>query len=80
VTLIALQIVIALVSMPLILKLVPPNGFYGFRTAVTMSSKDVWYPANAFIGWALLVAAGVAATVLWILPPNVKAMTRSWSR
>jgi uncharacterized membrane protein len=66
--------------MPLILKLVPPNGFYGFRTAVTMSNKDVWYPANAFIGWALLVAAGVAATVLWILPPNVKAMTRSWSR
>ena len=72
VRLIALQILIALLSMPLILKLVPPNGFYGFRTPVTMSSRDVWYPANAFAGWALLIAASIAGAVLWILPATVK--------
>ncbi len=72
VKLIALQVVIALVSVPLILRMVPPNGFYGFRTRVTMSSGEIWYSANAFMGWALLVAAAIAAIVLWILPATVK--------
>ena len=65
-------VLIAIISVPLILGVVPPNGIYGFRTAVTRSSRAVWYPANAFAGWALLAAASVSATLLAILPGTVR--------
>lgn len=61
-------VVIAVISVPLILGLVPANGVYGFRTRLTRSSPDIWYPANAFMGWALLVAACVSAAALCSLP------------
>ena len=48
---------IAVVSIPLILKIVPPNHLYGFRTPSTLSNRAVWYRANTFAGWALLIAA-----------------------
>jgi uncharacterized membrane protein len=49
--------VIAVVSIPLILKVVPPNHLYGFRTPSTLSNRALWYRANVFAGWALLIAA-----------------------
>ena len=52
--------------------MVPPNGIYGFRTSATQSSRAIWYPANAFMGWALLVGAVVSATFLVVLPGTVK--------
>ena len=65
-------VLVAIISVPLILGVVPPNGIYGFRTAVTRSSRAIWYPANAFMGWALLVAAVISAVLLTILPATVK--------
>ena len=64
---------IAIVSIPLILKLVPRNSFYGFRTAATLSSDEIWFPANRFAGWALLIAAGVSAGLLLCVPVSVRA-------
>src|SRR5258708_5981283 len=49
--------VIELVSIPLILRMVPPNHLYGFRTPSTLSNRALWYRANVFAGWALLIAA-----------------------
>ena len=69
---IASDVMFAIISLPLILKLVPPNGMYGFRTAATSSSKAVWYSANSFHGWALLAAAVVGASVLVVLPDTSK--------
>lgn len=70
--LVASCVVIAAICVPLILRAVPPNGVYGFRTSVTRSSSDIWYPANAFLGWALLVAAVTSAGALMILPSTAK--------
>ena len=70
--LIASCVVLALVSIPHILKVVPPNGVYGFRTRLTQSSPAIWYPANAFMGWALFAAAVISGTLLLILPATVK--------
>ena len=61
-----------IISIPLILRVVPPNGVYGFRTAATQSNSAIWYAANAFMGWALFVAAAISAIVLLILPATVK--------
>lgn len=71
---IASDVIIALISVPLILRLVPPNGIYGFRTGGTLSGRGAWYAANAFHGWALLVAAVIGAAVLMVLPDT----SRRW--
>ena len=41
-------------SIPLILRRVPPNPWYGFRVRRTLASPDVWYPANAYSSWLML--------------------------
>lgn len=59
----------ALVSLPLIRGRVPRNPLYGFRTPKTLSSDDIWYPANRYAGRALF-RAGLAtlAGSLVLLP------------
>ena len=71
VRLIASCVLIAIISIPLILRVVPPNGSYGFRIHATQSSRAVWYPANAFMGRAMLAASGICATLLMALPATV---------
>ncbi len=70
--LVASCVLIVAISVPLMLKIVPPNGVYGFRTSVTRSSLDIWYAANAFMGWALSAGSVVSAGALIVLPPTVK--------
>jgi hypothetical protein len=70
--LIASCVLLVIISIPLILRVVPPNGLYGFRTTSTQSSSAIWYPANAFMGWALLVAAVISTMLLVILPATLK--------
>jgi|KBSMisStaDraftv2_1062788.scaffolds.fasta_scaffold60339_5 uncharacterized membrane protein len=60
--------VIAAVSVPLILRAVPPNRWYGFRTTRTLSNEKLWFRANHFAGWAFLAAAGATAAVLVFAP------------
>lgn len=55
-------------ALPLALRLVGPNRLYGFRTRATLSDRELWYSANAFCGWALLVAAIVGAALLFLRP------------
>jgi uncharacterized membrane protein len=47
-------------GIPMALRLIPPNHFYGYRTRKTFSSVDIWYRANRFSGWALAIAGLVA--------------------
>lgn len=46
----ALGPVLILLSIPLILRWIPRNRFYGFRVASTLRDKSVWYDANALSG------------------------------
>ena len=63
--------VIAAVSIPLILRIVPPNRLYGFRTQQTLSNRELWFRANHFAGWALLIAAGVSAALVSLFPDRL---------
>ena len=67
-TLVVPLTIIAL-AIPLILKIVPRNPIYGFRTRLTMSSDDAWYYANRISGIALL-AAGIFWFALGRLLPG----------
>lgn len=55
-------------AIPMILKKVPRNPLYGFRTPHTMSSDEVWYEANRIAGWDLLVAGAVTLAILGLQP------------
>ncbi len=65
------SILMMLLSIPMIQKRIKPNRWYGFRTRKTLSSPDIWYPANAYAGKILLVQSAVifvAALLLYVVP------------
>jgi len=58
-------------SVPMILRRVKPNPWYGFRTPKTLADEEVWYEANAYSGRLLLVVGTswvVAAVGLRYVP------------
>jgi uncharacterized membrane protein len=59
---IGFPILILLSGLPLTLRLVPPNRFYGYRTATTFSSLDAWYQIN-FVTGVALIAAGIVGGI-----------------
>ena len=69
-------LVILSVSVPLVFKLIPRNGMYGFRVRETMTSDSVWYAANQVSGIALVVASLIwIAAILGAVPPRYATVT-----
>jgi len=64
------SILILLVSIPLVLGVVPRNRVYGIRTCKTLSDDAIWYPANRFGGWALIIASCLSIGLSWAMPYN----------
>lgn len=54
------------VAIPMVLRVVPPNVWYGFRTQKTLRNPDIWYEANAYSG-RTLVGAGAAIVAAALL-------------
>lgn len=68
-------------GIPLALNKVPPNGVYGFRTAKTLASPEIWYLVNRSSGIDLIVAGVLIAVVSVLLrfvlstrPPHVLSL------
>jgi len=59
----SLPVILIASAIPLILKRIPPNDLYGYRTPSVIASPALWYAVNGFLGWALAVA-GAAGAVL----------------
>ena len=59
-----LYAVIGLAAIPLAMRLVPPNNYFGLRTPRTMDSTSHWYVVHAVGGQLLLVCCGLAAIIL----------------
>ena len=58
-------------SIPLMLRRVKPNWWYGFRTPKTFSDERIWYESNAYAGKSLLIASiihTVVSLVLYFIP------------
>jgi uncharacterized membrane protein len=60
--------IIAVASIPLMLNVVPPNRFYGFRVPQTLANRNLWFRANRFAGCALFIASGTSVAVFAIHP------------
>jgi uncharacterized membrane protein len=56
-----------LLGLPLYLRWIPPNRFYGFRTERTLEDPGLWYPVNRVTGgWLTMtgaLTAGIASLV-----------------
>jgi len=63
----------------MILGKVAPNSTYGFRTPFTESSPAVWYPANTFAGWSMLISTGISLAIIWLLPQKICGHPRRMS-
>ena len=64
-----LCVLIVGLGIPLWVAMVPPNRFYGLRTAATLADEAVWYAANRTTGRDL-VWMGTAALALSVLLPE----------
>lgn len=64
--------VLILVSVPLLLRLVPPNRIYGFRVPSTLRNRSVWYDANARAGWQLCLVGVVMVLLELVLPLSLR--------
>ena len=56
-------------AIPLCLRRVGPNSYYGFRTRQNLSDEEIWFATNAVCGQWLLVMGGltlVAAVGGWL--------------
>ena len=62
------QILIIILSIPLIFEKIGPNYLYGFRTSKTLSDEKIWYKANRFGGWCILTAGMSGIIYLLLLP------------
>lgn len=63
VTVLACSAVFTLVAIPLVLRWVPRNRVYGYRTRLTLSSDALWYRVNAYFARRFIVATGVSAGI-----------------
>ncbi len=69
ITILFVDLVLALIAIPLLLRKVPRNIIYGFRTRATLSDDFVWYEANAHFGRGLVIASVVTAVAALVLYP-----------
>jgi uncharacterized membrane protein len=62
------ELLVATAAIPLILRRVVRNHWYGLRTAATLSDDHTWYEANAIAGWGLLGVGLLngALTIGWL--------------
>lgn len=58
----------AVISIPLVFGVVPRNRFYGVRTLRTLADDRVWYAANRFCGFGMLLASLVYLATAARLP------------
>ena len=76
ITILACDLLFILIAIPLILRRVPPNPVYGFRTRTTLADENIWYESNAYFGRNFVISSiisGIAVYLLYIyqdLPPE----------
>ncbi len=52
-------------SIPILLNRIPRNQVYGLRTKLTLSSDEIWFPANRFAA-KLMIAWGIVNVLIAI--------------
>jgi len=64
VTVLVCDALFAILAVPLILRKVPRNVVYGFRTSRTLSDDFLWCETNAYFGRGLVVSSFISAAAV----------------
>ena len=64
VTILVCDLIFAIIAIPLILRKVPRNVVYGFRTRSTLENDFIWYEANAYFGRLFLISSFISALLI----------------
>ena len=67
VTILVCDLIFAIIAIPLILRKVPRNVVYGFRTRSTLENDFVWYEANAYFGRLFFISSFISALLIVFL-------------
>ncbi len=67
------SVIFVLISVPVVLGLVPRNRLYGVRTRSTLSSDEIWYPANRHGGIVIMLASATYLVVARLDPYHLGA-------
>jgi hypothetical protein len=62
---------LVVLSVPLLLEKIKPNGWYGFRVQTTLENPKIWYAVNRHSAKRILasgIAIILAAVILYYLP------------
>lgn len=64
---------LVLISLPLIMRKIKPNPFYGFRTRQTLEDPELWYSVNELFARHLLIAGllQIFASIAFYLIPGI---------
>jgi len=60
-------VLLILFAVPLWMRMVPPNRFYGVRTRATLDDEQRWYAVNASTGFDLLLSGVVLLAGIFII-------------
>jgi uncharacterized membrane protein len=60
-------LLLILFAVPLWLRMVPPNRFYGVRTRATLGNEQRWYAVNASTGLDLIISGIVLLAGIFII-------------
>jgi uncharacterized membrane protein len=60
-------VLLILLAVPLWMRMVPPNRFYGVRTRTTLGDEQRWYAVNASTGLDLLVSGLVLLLAILVI-------------
>lgn len=73
-------VILVALSIPMLLRRVKPNYWYGFRTRKTLANVQVWYDVNAYAGKRLLVSGILitAAAILFAFVPEMSVDAYAW--
>ena len=63
----AISVIFIIFGVPLALRIVGPNRWYGVRTSTTLSDPQVWYDINSTGGKALMLAGALSLISILLL-------------
>ncbi len=81
-TSLGLGLLLILMALPLLLKKVPPNEWYGLRVPATLQNQQVWYAANTWMAKRMIVVGVViilGGVMVTRLPLNLALQGILWS-
>jgi uncharacterized membrane protein len=67
ITLLSCAGLLLVLALPLVLRKVPRNRVYGFRTRATLNDDLLWFEANAYFGRRLVAASLFSVASVWVL-------------